>query len=150
MADDIAYPLPSPSRLRTDKRSVSRAFSRFATKVARRSGHVVPFLVATLLVLLWMLSGPIAHWSDTWQLVMNSISSAVTFLMVFVIQGSQNRDTDGLNAKLNEIIRALPQARDEFLNIEDLSESQLQRLNAEFARLACARSDAAMSRLSSR
>jgi low affinity Fe/Cu permease len=67
---------------------------------------------------------------------MNTISSAVTFLMVFVIQGSQNRDTDGINAKLNEIIRSLPDARDDFLNLEDLSERQLRRLNAEFAHLA--------------
>jgi low affinity Fe/Cu permease len=111
-------------------------FSRFAAKVARKSGHIAPFLAATALVILWMASGPIAHWSDTWQLVMNTISSAVTFLMVFVIQGSQNRDTDVINAKLNEIIRSLPQARDDFLHFEDLSESQLQRLNSDFARLA--------------
>ena len=104
--------------------------------MARKSGHIVPFLTATVLVFLWIASGPLAHWSDTWQLVMNSISSAVTFLMVFVIQGSQNRDTDVINAKRNEIIRSLPQARDEFLQLEDLSENQLQRLNSGFARLA--------------
>jgi len=67
---------------------------------------------------------------------MNTISSAVTFLMVFVIQGSQNRDTDLVNAKLNEIIRSLPEARNEFLGLEDLSERQLQHLNEEFARIA--------------
>ena len=129
--------LPSPAWLQTGPRtSATHFFSFFAAMVARRSGHIAPFIVATLLVLLWMVSGPLAHWSDTWQLVMNTISSAVTFLMVFVIQGSQTRDTDVINAKLNEIIRSLPDARNEFLDLESLSESQLQRLNSAFARIA--------------
>ena len=135
---DRDQPLPSPAHLRSATPAfASHLFSRFAAKVARRSGHIAPFLAATALVILWMASAPIAHWSDTWQLVMNTISSAVTFLMVFVIQGSQNRDTDVINAKLNEIIRSLPQARDEFLHLEDLSENQLQGLNSGFAGLAC-------------
>jgi low affinity Fe/Cu permease len=108
----------------------TRAFSEFSAATARRTGHIVPFLTATLLVIAWAISGPLAHWSDTWQLVMNTISSAVTFLMVFVIQGSQNRDTDIINAKLNEIIRCLPEARQEFLNLDDLSEAQLRALRA--------------------
>lgn len=127
---------PSPTQLRgATPAVVSHMFSHFAAAVARRSGHVVPFLVATILVIAWAVSGPIAHWSDTWQLVMNTLSSAVTLLMVFVIQGSQNRDTDMLNAKLNEIIRSLPAARKEFLNLEDLSETQLRELNAAFAQI---------------
>ena len=128
---------PSPSLLRcADTAAASHYFSRFSAKIARKSGHIAPFIVAAIVVILWLASGPFAHWSDTWQLVMNTISSAATFLMVFVIQGSQNRDTDGINAKLNEIIRCLSEARNEFLSLEDLSESQLQRLNAEFAGLA--------------
>jgi len=134
--DSTTEPLPSPSRLLgVQQHTGSHHFSHFAAWFARKCGHILPFILATLVVVLWLVSGPIAHWSDTWQLVMNSISSAVTFLMVFVIQGSQNRDTDLLNAKLNEIIRSLPNARQEFLSLEDLSESQLQRLNAEFSRL---------------
>ena len=126
---------PSPDRLRGDEISTAaRAFSRFSTAAARKAGHIVPFIVATVLVALWAVTGPIAHFSDTWQLVMNTLSSAVTFLMVFVIQGSQNHDTEVINAKLNEIIRALPEARQEFLNLEDLSEVQLRRLNVAFAR----------------
>jgi low affinity Fe/Cu permease len=125
----------SPSEVLGTQASGSHHFSRFAARFARKAGHIVPFVLATLVVLLWLATGPIAHWSDTWQLVMNSISSAVTFLMVFVIQGSQNRDTDLLNAKLNEIIRSLPNARHEFLSLDGLSESQLQLLNAEFSRL---------------
>ena len=124
-----------PTRMRNETSSpAAHAFSRFSASVARKSGHIVPFLAATVFVLLWAVTGPIAHWSDTWQLVMNTVSSAVTFLMVFVIQGSQNRDTEMINAKLNEIIRALPDARKEFLNLEDLSESQLRHLNAAFRR----------------
>jgi low affinity Fe/Cu permease len=124
---------PGTSRARNERHSLAgHAFSRFSTLVARKSGHIVPFFAATVFVVLWGVSGPIAHWSDTWQLVMNTVSSAVTFLMVFVIQGSQNRDTEMINAKLNEIIRALPEARKEFLKLDDLSESQLRRLNATF------------------
>lgn len=134
MKDDPTVP-PGPAELRGAIPSpAAHLFSHFSAAAARKSGHVVPFLVATVMVILWAVSGPFAHWSDTWQLVMNTLSSAVTFLMVFVIQGSQNRDTDIINAKLNEIIRCLPDARKEFLNLEDLSESQLQRLNAAFAR----------------
>jgi low affinity Fe/Cu permease len=126
---------PCPTRIRNERPSpAAHAFSHFSTSVARKSGHIIPFLAATVFVVLWAVTGPIAHWSDTWQLVMNTVSSAVTFLMVFVIQGSQNRDTEMINAKLNEIIRALPDARKDFLSLEDLSESQLRRLNAAFGR----------------
>lgn len=126
---------PCPTQMRNTKPSpAATAFSHFSTSVARKSGHIIPFLTATVFVILWAVTGPIAHWSDTWQLVMNTVSSAVTFLMVFVIQGSQSRDTEMVNAKLNEIIRALPDARKEFLNLEDRSESQLRRLNAAFGR----------------
>jgi low affinity Fe/Cu permease len=128
-------PPASPAQLRGVQPAGSHHFSRFAARFARKAGHIVPFILAMLVVILWLATGPVAHWSDTWQLVMNSISSAVTFLMVFVIQGSQNRDTDLLNAKLNEIIRSLPNARQEFLSLEGLSESQLQLLNAQFALL---------------
>ena len=76
------------------------------------------------------------HWSDSWQLVINTVSSVITFLMVFVIQGSQTRDTDILNAKLNEIIRSLPNARNEFLSIDDLGDVELHRINEDFSRLA--------------
>ncbi|WP_158929404.1 low affinity iron permease family protein [Acidisphaera sp. S103] len=135
--------IPSVSRQRSVPTSVTaRAFSRFSAATARRTGHIAPFVIATLLVMAWAISGPIAHWSDTWQLVMNTISSAVTFLMVFVIQGSQNRDTDIINAKLNEIIRSLPEARQEFLNLDDLSEAQLRALNLAFSRIGKAESQA--------
>lgn len=135
--DDAREERANPAQLQGDKPSTAaHVFSHFSTIVARKSGHIIPFTVATVLVILWAITGPIAHFSDTWQLVMNTLSSAVTFLMVFVIQGSQNRDTEVINAKLNEIIRALPTARDEFLNLGDLSESQLRRLNVAFARIS--------------
>jgi low affinity Fe/Cu permease len=90
---------PSPNKLRSRKPSTAaHAFSRFSAWVARQSGHIVPFIAATILVILWAVTGPVAHFSDTWQLVMNALSSAVTFLMVFVIQGSQNHDTEVINA----------------------------------------------------
>lgn len=134
MTDTADMP-PSPDSLRRESHSAAaHAFSHFSAAIARKTGHIVPFIAATIVVTLWAVSGPFAHWSDTWQLVMNTLSSAITLLMVFVIQGSQNRDTDMINAKLNEIIRCLPEARKEFLSLDDLSEGQLQRLNAAFAR----------------
>jgi low affinity Fe/Cu permease len=127
---------PSPTQLHgTSHSTAAHAFSHFSAAVARKTGHIVPFIIITIVVILWAVCGPFAHWSDTWQLVMNTLSSAITLLMVFVIQGSQNRDTDMINAKLNEIIRCLPEARKEFMNLDGLSESQLQHLNTAFARL---------------
>jgi len=111
-------------------------FSRFAASVARGSGRASCFIAASIICAMWLLTGPLVHWSDSWQLVINSVSSIITFLMVFVIQGSQTRDTDILNAKLNEILRCLPEARREFLAIDDLHGDDVHRLNEEFTRLA--------------
>lgn len=124
-------------RLRRNRPVPESAFSfaRLAANVARGSGRASSFLVAALICILWLITGPSMDWSDRWQLVISTISSVITFLMVFVIQGSQTRDTDILNAKLNEIIRSLPDARKEFLAIDDLHEIELHRVNEEFIRL---------------
>ena len=113
-----------------------RSFSHMAAKVALGSGRASCFVAASVICACWLIGGPFVHWSDSWQLVINTVSSVITFLMVFVIQGSQTRDTDILNAKLNEIIRSLPNARNEFLSIDDLGDVELHRINEDFSELA--------------
>lgn len=100
-------------------------FERFAQAVAAWAGRPVAFAAAFLIVLGWGLSGPIFGWSDTWQLVINTGTTIVTFLMVFLIQNAQNRDAAAIQAKLDEVIRALGTARNEFIGIEHLSEKEL-------------------------
>ena len=109
---------------------------RFAQAVARRSGSTPAFAIAIAIVLGWGITGPIFHYSDTWQLVMNTTSSVVTFLMVFLIQRSQNKDSLAVHVKLNEIIKAIEGASNRIVNVEDLSESELEALQARYQRIA--------------
>lgn len=88
-------------------------------------GHPYAFVLAALAMVLWASSGVIFGWSDTWQLIVNTATSVVTFLAVFVIQNSQNRDGAAIQAKLDEVLRALPKAREEFVGIEHLTEAQI-------------------------
>ncbi|NLS26052.1 hypothetical protein S2M10_10330 [Sphingomonas sp. S2M10] len=100
-------------------------FERLAQRVAGWAGRPPAFGLAFLVIIIWALSGPVFHWSDTWQLVINTGTTIVTFLMVFLIQNAQNRDAAALQAKLDEVIRAIDTARNEFIGIEHLSERQL-------------------------
>ncbi|MDV3457951.1 low affinity iron permease family protein [Sphingomonas sp. HF-S4] len=100
-------------------------FERFAQAVAAWAGRPIAFAVAFLIVMGWGVSGPVFGWSDTWQLVINTGTTIVTFLMVFLIQNAQNRDAAAIQAKLDEMIRALGTARNEFIGIEHLSEKEL-------------------------
>ncbi|HEX3773231.1 MAG TPA: low affinity iron permease family protein [Polyangiaceae bacterium] len=107
--------------------------------LARRSsqwlGSPWAFATALSIVLAWAVSGPFFHYSDTWQLVINTGTTVVTFLMVFLIQNTQNRESLGLRLKLDELIRAMDSARNEFIGIEDLDDEDLDVLRREFARL---------------
>jgi low affinity Fe/Cu permease len=100
-------------------------FERFAQAVAAWAGRPIAFAAAFLIVVGWGFSGPVFGWSDTWQLVINTGTTIVTFLMVFLIQNAQNRDAAAIQAKLDEVIRALDNARNEFIGIEHLSEKEL-------------------------
>ena len=107
---------------------MSEVFERFAQAVAAWAGRPIAFAAAFLIVIGWGLSGPVFGWSDTWQLVINTGTTIVTFLMVFLIQNAQNRDAAAIQAKLDELIRAAIEARNEFVGIEHFTESELERL----------------------
>ena len=116
-------------------RSASR-FTRFASGVSRRTGSPAAFLLATLVVLVWLLTGPLFDYSDTWQLVINTGTTIVTFLMVFLIQNAQYRDSEALHVKLDELIRALDGAHNALLDLEELDENQLTKIRHDYQLLA--------------
>ena len=111
-------------------------FDKLALVVARGAGRPTTFAVATLLVIVWGVSGPVFGFSDTWQLVINTGTTIVTFLMVFLIQNTQNRDTDALQVKIDELIRVTEGARLVLLDIEDIKAAELQRIKSGFLELA--------------
>ena len=104
---------------------MNRFFERVAGLVVKASGQPMAFITAMLIIVVWAVSGPVFDWSDTWQLVINTGTTIVTFLMVFLIQNAQNRDASAIQAKLDELIRAGGRARNEFIGIEHLSEPEL-------------------------
>lgn len=112
----------------------NRIFRAFARSTAEWAGSPSAFLAALVVVLIWLLSGPFFNYSDTWQLVINTGTTIVTFLMVFLIQNTQNRDTREFHLKLDELIRSHAQARNFFMNLERLSDEQLQTLATKLAR----------------
>ncbi len=116
-------------------RSPSR-FSRFAKWAARAAGQPIAFIVAVGSLALWGASGPFFNYSDTWQLVINTGTTIVTFLMVFLIQNTQNRDSEAMHVKLDELIRATPHADHSLLDLEELEEEDLDRLRDEYEQLA--------------
>lgn len=107
-------------------------FSRFAGRAADLVGTPWAFVAAMATMLVWLAGGPAMHYSDTWQLIMNSWTNFVTFGMVFLIQHAQNRDSKAINLKLNEIIRSLGGAEDELIDVEKLSDDDLQRLEKRY------------------
>jgi low affinity Fe/Cu permease len=110
-------------------------FDRAALWTAHQAGRVSSFVIATTVILVWALSGPLFGFSDTWQLVINTGTTIVTFLMVFLIQNTQNRDTQAIQIKLDELIRVTTEARNGLIDLEDASEDKLQEVKAEFDRL---------------
>lgn len=110
-------------------------FRRMAQRASSVFGSAWGFLVALATILVWAATGPIFHFSDTWQLVINTWTNLVTFVMVFVIQNSQNRDSKATLLKLDELIRSQAGARNALINLEGLSEAELERVETEFKRL---------------
>jgi low affinity Fe/Cu permease len=114
---------------------VSDAFRVFARRSATMLGSAWAFTAAVLVILVWLLTGPTFHFSDTWQLIINTATTIITFLMVFVIQNTQNRDAKAVHLKLDEMIRALKGARNKLVDLEDLSDEELKKLEEQFQRL---------------
>ena len=111
-------------------------FTRFAKWISHFTGKPVTFISAVAIVIIWAVTGPIFKFSDTWQLVINTGTTIITFLMVFLIQNTQNRDTEALQLKLDEIIRALEGAHNEVLDLEELEEKDLDAIREDYLKLA--------------
>ena len=103
-----------------------RFFNWCATKTSAGAGHPLTFAAAVGVIIVWAATGPLFHYSDTWQLVINTGTTIVTFLMVFLIQNSQNRDAAAMQAKLDELLRAVDKAREQFIGIEHLTDQQIE------------------------
>src|SRR5689334_10162942 len=112
------------------------AFTRFAKWTSKMSGRPATFVLAVLVIVAWAITGPLFGFSDTWQLVINTSTTIVTFLMVFLIQNTQNRDTEALQVKLDELIRAVEGAHNALLDLEELEETELDRIRAPYSKLA--------------
>ncbi|HVF99416.1 MAG TPA: low affinity iron permease family protein [Chloroflexia bacterium] len=111
-------------------------FGRFAKLTARATGHPAAFAVALLTIVAWVVTGPIFGFSDTWQLVINTGTTIVTFLMVFLIQNTQNRDSIAVQLKLDELIRAMSGAHNGLLDLEELTEGELIKIRSTYEELA--------------
>ena len=119
----------------TQKYTTSR-FGRFATWASHTTGHPSTFIVAVLIIFAWVVTGPIFRFSDTWQLVINTSTTIITFLMVFIIQNTQNRDSAATQLKLDELIRSIENANNSLLNMEQLDEKELEDIRVGYLRLA--------------
>ena len=110
---------------------MDRIFTRIAAKMATAVGQPLAFILAFAAIILWAVTGPMFGFSDTWQLIVNTTTTIITFLMVFLIQNAQNRDAAAMQAKLDELIRAVEPARNDYIGIEHLTEKELETIRAE-------------------
>ncbi len=118
--------------------STGNSYSSIAKAAARFSGKPATFALASMVIIVWALTGPLFHYSDTWQLVINTSTTIVTFLMVFLIQNTQNRDTEAMQVKLDELIRATQGAHNALLDLEELDEKTLTAFRMKYESLAAA------------
>ncbi|QXH58998.1 low affinity iron permease family protein [Pseudomonas maumuensis] len=110
-------------------------FDRFAQWLANRSGRPASFVIALMLIIAWGVSGPLFHFNDTWQLVINTSTTIITFLMVFLIQNTQNRDNDELHIKIDELLRTTQRAHKALLDLEDMGPAELHALRKHYQQL---------------
>jgi low affinity Fe/Cu permease len=115
---------------------MSALFRRFAKSASWATGHPISFVIAVLIVVVWGLTGPLFEFGNTWQLVINTGTTIITFLMVFLIQSSQNRDTIAIQIKLDELIRATEGAHNRLLDLEELGERELEEIRGRYEHLA--------------
>src|SRR6476661_8900269 len=111
-------------------------FNMCATKISSAAGQPLTFITAVLIIVVWAVTGPLFGYSDTWQLIINTGTTIVTFLMVFLIQNSQNRDAAAMQAKLDELLRAVDKAREQFIGIEHLTDEQIELVRSALERYA--------------
>jgi low affinity Fe/Cu permease len=117
------------------KTNLNEIFREFAHKISLLTGTPWAFLLAFLTIVVWLVTGPFFHFSDTWQLVINTATTILTFLMVFLIQNTQNRDAKAIHLKLDELIRVAQEARNGLMDLENLSDEELDHLQRQFQRL---------------
>src|SRR3954468_3891568 len=115
---------------------LARLFGEAANRTSLAAGRATTFILAVLVIMIWAVTGPIFGFSDTWQLIINTGTTIITFLMVFLIQNSQNRDSEALQLKLDELIRATEGARNRLLQLEELSEKEMNHIKTNFLHLA--------------
>ena len=118
------------------KKNAPSLFARFATWSAHATGHPTAFILAVVIIVAWGVTGPVFGFSDTWQLLINTSTTVLTFLMVFIIQNTQNRDSTATQLKLDEIIRSIGNANNALLNMEQLDENELENIRARYIKLA--------------
>ena len=116
--------------------TINSPFTRFAKKTSTYTGRPATFIIAVLVIVVWACTGPLFDYSDTWQLVINTGTTIITFLMVFLIQNTQNRDTEALQIKLDEIIRAIGTANNALLDLEEMDDKELDRIRETYQKLA--------------
>jgi low affinity Fe/Cu permease len=131
--NDLSIPMKNN---KTTVKKAKSAFDRFSTKVAKATGSPYAALGAFLLILVWIITGPLFGYSDTWQLIINTTTTIVTFLMVFIIQQSQNKDTMAIQLKLNELIAATKGASNHLIDVEDLTEKELETIKKFYIKLS--------------
>jgi low affinity Fe/Cu permease len=122
--------------MKTENNKDSGIFATLSKWTAKKAGHSSAFTIALAIILIWAVTGPVFNFSDTWQLFINTGTTIVTFLMVFLIQNSQNRDTIAMHLKLDEILRATKGAHNELVDIEDLEEKDLEEIKKRYEDLA--------------
>ena len=125
-----------PQRKKNSTTTFSSIFTQFAKAASRATGRPITFIIAVGIIVAWALTGPIFDYSDTWQLVINTGTTIITFLMVFLIQNTQNRDTEALQIKLDELIRAMGQAQNKLLDLEEMDDEELDSIREDYLKLA--------------
>lgn len=141
----MSYFRKTPGMTRKADTRIGHALERFSTRATHWAGSTWSFTTALAIVFVWIVTGPIFKWSDTWQLVINTGTTIVTFLMVFLIQRAQNKESQAIQLKLNEIVAAMDQASNRLVDVEDLSEKELETLHGRYRKLAkIAKGDASL------
>jgi low affinity Fe/Cu permease len=136
VVDVFAFAMKRDHSANSSPGAHSSGFDRFARWVEQKVGSPITFMIAVLVVVVWGISGPLFDWSDTWQLVINTGTTIVTFLMVFLIQSTQSRDTQALHLKLDELIRVNRSARNSLLSVEEKSQAEIEEVKDAFSSLA--------------